>query len=151
PALEACLVQDSAHVLEGARGAHVGKIQLALTILDGALIDAAEVAGALYGHSTAAAVLNYKRARAIINYSYQQQADNIVGKMTIPALDRELAARDARPRHRGCTDPVYGGGGRRSLVAAAGGAGREGTPQLPATLSVLFQLVRAGGQLGPHA
>lgn len=40
--------------------------------------------------STANAVLNYKQKRSIINLSYQTQADNIVGKMTVGALDREL-------------------------------------------------------------
>jgi hypothetical protein len=38
----------------------------------------------------AAAVLAYKKKRNIINWSYQQQADNIVGKMTIAALDAEM-------------------------------------------------------------
>ena len=38
----------------------------------------------------AAAVLAYKKKRNIINWSYQQQADNIVGKMTIAALDAEI-------------------------------------------------------------
>jgi hypothetical protein len=32
----------------------------------------------------------YKTKRRIINYGYQQQADNIVGKMTIARLDREM-------------------------------------------------------------
>ena len=40
--------------------------------------------------ATAAAVVAYKRTRKIINYKYQTEADDIVGKMTIAALDREL-------------------------------------------------------------
>jgi len=32
-------------------------------------------------------VLRYKQARDIINRSYQQNADDIVGKMTIVSLD----------------------------------------------------------------
>jgi hypothetical protein len=35
-------------------------------------------------------VLAFKRRRKIINFSYQTQEDNIVGKMTIAALDREM-------------------------------------------------------------
>lgn len=102
PALEACLVNDRAHVVEGARGPHVPKIQRALGVLDGALIDVAEAAGKLYGGTTAKAVLDYKRARKIINFSYQAQADNIVGKMTIASLDREMAVNENRPPLRGC-------------------------------------------------
>jgi hypothetical protein len=48
------------------------------------------IADGIYGHRTAAAVLAYKRARNIVNHKYQTQADNIVGKMTIAAFDREL-------------------------------------------------------------
>ncbi len=91
-ALEACLVHDSAHVLQGATGEHVKKIQTALTILESQAIDPAEMAQGKYGPSTAAAVSNYKKKRKIINFSYQNQVDNIVGKMTIAALDKELLA-----------------------------------------------------------
>jgi peptidoglycan hydrolase-like protein with peptidoglycan-binding domain len=88
--LEACLVNDAAHITKGATGDHVGKIQNALMILDGAKIDPGEVAGKLYGSSTAAAVLAYKTKRKIINFTYQSKADDIVGKMTIATLDREM-------------------------------------------------------------
>jgi peptidoglycan hydrolase-like protein with peptidoglycan-binding domain len=88
--LEACLISDPAHLTQGATGEHVGKLQTALTILDGAKIEGKEIAAAVYGPSTAAAVLAYKKKRRIINLTYQTQADNIVGKMTIAALDREM-------------------------------------------------------------
>ena len=88
--LEACLIRDSAHITEGAAGDHVSRIQAALVRLDGLLIEASEVRAKLYGPSTAAAVLRFKRKRNIVNRSYQTQADNIVGKMTIGQLDREL-------------------------------------------------------------
>ncbi|MBP0579177.1 hypothetical protein J8I29_07660 [Labrys sp. LIt4] len=88
--LESCLVNDASHVTEGASGEHVGKIQTALIIVDNAQINKDELRTRTYGHSTAAAVLAYKRARKIINFSYQTQADNIVGKMTIATLDREM-------------------------------------------------------------
>lgn len=95
PALEACLVQDSAHILQGHAGNHVGKIQTALGTLDRASIDPTEVTGQRYGSSTAAAVLTYKQRRNIVNPAYQKTADNIVGKMTIAALDKELASSSA--------------------------------------------------------
>ena len=45
-----------------------------------------------YGTTTAAAVLNYKRTHVppIINKSYQDTPDDIVGQMTIKAMDQEL-------------------------------------------------------------
>jgi peptidoglycan hydrolase-like protein with peptidoglycan-binding domain len=89
--LEACLVSDPAHVLTGAVGDHVSKIQVALQLVDGAVIDESELGAKHYGSSTAAAVLAFKQKRAIINRSYQSQADNIVGKMTIAALDGEMS------------------------------------------------------------
>jgi hypothetical protein len=88
--LQACLVKNPAHVTQGATGDHVAKIQTALYILDGSKIDKAELDAKQYGPSTAAAVLAYKTKRNIINRSYQSQADNIVGKMTIAALDKEI-------------------------------------------------------------
>jgi len=89
-ALEACAVRDEAHVLLGAKGEHVAKIQFALFRIDRSTIDRSELVSQTYGHSTAAAVLQYKQRRSIINRTYQSTADNIVGKMTIAALDREL-------------------------------------------------------------
>lgn len=95
PALEACLVRDSAHVVPGAVGGHVKKIQAAVQELDSLSIDPGDLVAGRYGPSTAAAVLAFKKRRNIINYSYQTQADNVVGKMTIAALDRELVQKDA--------------------------------------------------------
>ncbi|VFU09795.1 peptidoglycan-binding domain-containing protein [Methylocella tundrae] len=88
--LEAAARQDSAHVLLGASGAHVLKIQSALMLLDDAKIDSGETEQSSYGSSTAAAIKAYKEKRSIINHSYQTQADNIVGKMTIASLDQEM-------------------------------------------------------------
>jgi peptidoglycan hydrolase-like protein with peptidoglycan-binding domain len=84
--LEAAAASDAGHIVQGARGEHVRKIQRALIALDGAKIDADGV----YGAATAAALLAYKRKRNIINRSYQMQADNIVGKMTMEAFDKEM-------------------------------------------------------------
>ncbi|MGA2400728.1 MAG: hypothetical protein ABSG91_03360 [Syntrophobacteraceae bacterium] len=97
PALEACLVSDPAHVTQGAAGNHVAKIQTALATLDGLQIDPGELSAKRYGASTAAAVLAFKKKRNIINRSYQTQADNIVGKMTIAALDKEMLMHESIP------------------------------------------------------
>ena len=93
PKLEAAAISDPAHVLPNTAGLHVGKIQVAL-LLDGAVIDGGELQRLVYGPSTARAVLAYKQKRNIINRSYQTQADNIVGKMTIAALDREMLGKE---------------------------------------------------------
>jgi len=95
-ALEACAVNDAAHVTPGAIGDHVSKIQSALVRLDGSTIVLSELSAKEYGPSTAAAVLAFKKKRNIINRAYQTQADNIVGKMTIAALDREMLATQGR-------------------------------------------------------
>jgi len=91
--LEACLVDDRAHVTLGAQGEDVAKIQFALFSLDALKIDRAELTAQTYGPSTAAAVLSYKTKRQIINRSYQTAPDSIVGKMTIASLDAEMRRR----------------------------------------------------------
>jgi hypothetical protein len=88
--LQECLIKDSAHVTVGSRGVHVALIQYAVLRLQGGRIDGHEVSAQLYGPSTAAAVLAYKTRRRIINTAYQTSADNIVGRMTIASLDREI-------------------------------------------------------------
>ena len=90
PKLEACAISNPAHVTPGSIGRHVSKVQTALIRLDGAIINSAELNAQRYGPSTADAVLKYKNARAIINRTYQMQADNIVGIMTINSMDNEL-------------------------------------------------------------
>jgi hypothetical protein len=95
--LEAAAVSAPAHIVPGAAGPHVAKIQLALIKLDGADIDSVELENARYGPSTADAVLSYKKKRDIVNRSYQKQADNIVGTMTIASMDREMVQRELKP------------------------------------------------------
>lgn len=108
--LEACLVEDRAHLTPGVTGPFVARVQAALMFVAGAAIDDAELASETYGPSTAAAVLDFKQRRQIINRSYQQQADNIVGKMTIKALDDELSRaetlRDILPLGGLCLEQV---------------------------------------------
>ncbi len=41
---------------------------------------------------TAAAILRYKTDHGIINFAYQKTPDDIVGKMTMRALDDAMAA-----------------------------------------------------------
>jgi hypothetical protein len=82
--LEAAAVSHAAHIVPNAAGEHVRKIQHAL-------IDASELEAKRYGPSTAKAVLAYKTRRNIVNRSYQSQADNIVGIMTMAALDKEIS------------------------------------------------------------
>lgn len=84
--LEAAAVSDAAHIMRGAVGDHVRKIQVALIRLDGAQLEA----DGQFGPRTEAAVLAFKRERDIVNRSYQSQADAIVGKMTMVALDDEM-------------------------------------------------------------
>src|SRR5450432_562851 len=86
--LEAAAVAAPAHIVPGASGDHVRKIQIALNLVDNAGLDT----DGIYGPRTADAVLAYKQKRQIINRSYQSQADNIVGVMTMAALDAEVAA-----------------------------------------------------------
>ncbi len=95
--LEDCLVEDSAHLTIGTRGEAVAKVQAALIFLDELRIDETELVSQTYGESTAAAVLSFKKQRQIINHSYQNTADNIVGKMTIRRLDDELALAEKQP------------------------------------------------------
>ncbi len=147
PKLEAAALSDSAHIVPGVMGEHVRKIQQALIQLDGAAI----IPDGKYGPATAAAVLAYKRRRNIINYAYQAQADNIVGKMTIAALDREMLAKQSPPDtwrtcilHLACP-PDAGGRAARSnavglsLVQAGGAAG-------PSKADIMAEAVRFGRQ-----
>ncbi len=96
-ALETCLTNDQAHVTPGAQGDHVRLIQRALIMLGDKTIPTTEYVAGLYGPRTAAAVLDYKKRRSIINASYQTTPDNIVGKMTIASLDRDVLAKQNIP------------------------------------------------------
>jgi hypothetical protein len=95
--LQATAESNPSHIVPGAVGEHVAKIQHALGVLDDAVIEPGELTGRRYGPSTANAVLSYKQKRRIINFSYQQQADNIVGIMTIAALDKEMFENERAP------------------------------------------------------
>lgn len=145
PALQACLVNDAAHVTTGARGDHVAKIQLALSLLDDADIALMELQAKQYGGPTAAAVLAFKQAREIINHSYQTQADNIVGKMTIAAMDQEMLALERRRRPTSsyfCGDPIQDSGGSTSSAPPAGVSAAAFTARFQQS----FAVPQPGGQ-----
>ncbi len=93
--LEAAATSNPAHIMPGTTGDHVGKIQRVLITLDDATIDPKELSEGRYGKTTADAVQSYKSndRRKIINKTYQNTADNIVGIMTITAMDKEMALR----------------------------------------------------------
>jgi peptidoglycan hydrolase-like protein with peptidoglycan-binding domain len=90
--LESASRENRSHILMGARGGHVEKIQQALMLCDESKIKPEELSFKTYGPSTAAAVLRFKQKRNIVNRAYQTQADNIVGIQTIVALDIEMFA-----------------------------------------------------------
>jgi len=92
--LQQCAMSNPRHVKQGDKGPYVKLIQLAMLILGDLDVDDGEMANQYYGSSTAAAVLDYKQKRNIINPAYQSQADDIVGIMTIKAIDAELAQRE---------------------------------------------------------
>lgn len=140
--LEAAGASDSAHITPGSRGPHVAKIQTALNRLDGAALEA----DGKFGPGTASAVLAYKRKRDIVNRSYQQAADNIVGRMTIAALDRELMAGESQgpleviviggnpgakrvPRRQPVLSPLIEPGDR-ALAKSSSGLVKDGAPNL---------------------
>jgi hypothetical protein len=98
PALGAALGIDSAHITPGAMGEHVKKIQAALTLLlTNPLCNIAtdEMNAGRYGETTARAVLRYKTEHRIINFAYQTAPDDIIGKMTMRALDDAMVALEA--------------------------------------------------------
>ncbi|RYG11229.1 MAG: hypothetical protein EON92_11015 [Burkholderiales bacterium] len=87
-----CAQVNEKHVQRGDKGEHVALVQYALVIIENADIAEGEMAASSYGPSTADAVLGYKTRRKIVNLSYQKKPDNIVGIMTVRALDLEIAA-----------------------------------------------------------
>ena len=87
---------NPAHIMRGAVGDHVRKIQKALMSIDNADIAKSEVTTKTFGPSTEKAVLAYKQKRNIINTSYQRVADAIVGIMTMASLDKEMVKVEAQ-------------------------------------------------------
>jgi peptidoglycan hydrolase-like protein with peptidoglycan-binding domain len=88
--LEAAAASDPAHILPGANGPHVGKIQQALIQLDGAAI----AQDSVYGPDTAAAVANFKRNQEPPLLNFAGTIDDIVGRKTMAALDAGMVAKE---------------------------------------------------------
>jgi hypothetical protein len=130
--LNNALVDDASHVTPGSVGTHVLKIQLALETLEQIEIPSDEKDSFTYGPATAAAVLHYKSIRRIINFAIQQQADNIVGKRTIKAMDDELLA---------------GGTSRATLLSSAHRRSRDSLSNVQARLLNLQSEIDAAAAL----
>ena len=137
---------DAAHIAQGSSGPHVRKIQTALNLVDDAKLNA----DGSYGRLTAAAVLNYKRARQIINMARQTQADDIVGRMTVAALDAELLTAES-PKAPIRIEPVFAAERRYSqsqlkarALVAFGLDDFPAIPGSPAISSPAFELTPAG-------
>jgi hypothetical protein len=123
PRLQACLQHDASHITEGTTGPHVNHVQTALFVLDGLRVDHEEERSQRYGKSTASAVLKFKTKRHIINHRYQSRPDNIVGKMTIAALDVELWRKEAQRQSNGScfcgNDSTLAAVGRRNQASSS--------------------------------
>jgi len=118
--LAACLASDPQHITPGQRGEHVKAIQNALTAIRKLrpklmLPDNSDPPGT-FGPSTVRVVHQYKSANGIARPG--QPLDDIVGRMTITAIDNDLAGDEPEP------DPppaVLGAGG----IQIGPGHGRE--------------------------
>ena len=88
--LEAAATSDAAHIVPGANGPHVGKIQQALIQVDGAAISQDSV----YGPGTAAAVAKFKRNQQPPILNFAGKIDDIVGIKTMAALDARMLGRE---------------------------------------------------------
>ncbi|MDN3309425.1 hypothetical protein QWJ90_00585 [Microbacterium oryzae] len=87
PRLDACLVDDAAHIFQGADGSHVACIQIALSLLsDGQVF---LVIDGVFGDQTSQAVFDFKDERGILAPG-EVVPNRIVGKGTIKALDEEM-------------------------------------------------------------
>jgi hypothetical protein len=87
--LEACGKRDLASISAGATGDHVSRIQTALFLVIGVSAASDELQNQSYGPSTAGLVLAFQTRRKISN-------EWSVGRATMEALDREVAAIEGR-------------------------------------------------------
>ncbi len=110
PELENCLVNDRDHILRGAVGEHVSRIQQALALLGDVPIAPDEVHKKEFGETTENAVFAFKTKLWIVNLSYERTPDKIVGKRTIAKLDDLLSKRKSNPTPPPTPPVVYNGG-----------------------------------------
>ena len=89
--IQACADRHEAHILPKSQGHYIWLIKLPLMIvlkrLPGAIATPDPDDGRFFGKAMEYNVLQYKRIMKLVNHDYQNQADNIVGIMTIRALD----------------------------------------------------------------
>lgn len=140
--LESAATTPNAHILKPAAGDHVSKIQRAVLQLDDATIDRQELSTATYGDSTADAVLAYKTKREVINKTYQQDADNITGVMTMASLDKELLGKEAA-----APDFIFLSDSQRSTVSADLGRSRQMLDVVVKRLRIIARTTPGGGLL----
>src|SRR5271169_1682823 len=88
--LNKALVSDPDHIVPGAVGDHVSKIQTALSILGKVAINSNEVDQELYGPTTADAVQAFKASCKPPLLNFKNSLDNITGKKTTRELDRQM-------------------------------------------------------------
>ncbi|MCY2978476.1 MAG: hypothetical protein NTU79_07405 [Planctomycetota bacterium] len=94
--------------------------------------------------NTAAAVLAYKTKRKIINRDYQMTADNIVGKMTMASLDREMLGRKPLRKCCGCDYRPAGAPSRKPFFVSFALSGSQlnvGAPSATSTLAIALATV----------
>ena len=151
-ALEACLVKDSPHVVLGADVGRTWRRSSRRYSPSMAFDRGLRVHRRDLWPDDRCCCAQVQETHDIINRSYQQQADNIVGKMTIDSLDKGMLAAERTRKFRPCFQPVIGGAARTQVQSLTGGLQSDGQQQLPRkTLAVLFQLVRVKGKLGRHS
>jgi peptidoglycan hydrolase-like protein with peptidoglycan-binding domain len=144
PKLEAAATSDPAHIVPGARGPHVAKIQQALIQVGGAEI----TPDGAYGPATATAVADFKRKHQPQILNYLGKIDNIVGIKTMTALDLKLVALEDKPAElqslypRPISNRVQSG---RPMLAFKFGPGIDRGPSGggPAPAPALTDLVQA--------
>ena len=102
PKLEACATSPAGHIAPAKpgqvppRGAHVAKIHEALAILEpGATIQKPRRLAWSTALRPPTPCWPTSGGKKIINTSYQHEADNIVGQMTIAKMDEELFGKPA--------------------------------------------------------
>jgi hypothetical protein len=88
--LNKALESDPDHIVPGAVGDHVAKIQTALSLLGTVAINSNEVDQKLYGPTTANAVEAFKASCKPPLLNFKNSLDNITGKKTTRELDRQM-------------------------------------------------------------
>lgn len=140
PKLEAAAISDSAHILPGARGPHVAKIQQALIELAAAAI----VPDGVYGSATAEAVGDFKRKQQPQILNFAGRIDNIVGIKTMAALDAGMLLKAPKPDRlvRYCgndrrTPQTLGVNARARFALGVAGGSATGAPTTPDLMAII--------------